>query len=151
MKKIVSFLIFIFVISAYSQESKLNWFNDFETAKEVSKESKKPILMYFTGSDWCAPCIMLEEDFFSTEKFNKQSQSVVLLKVDIPRRMDIITENQLKANKKLVKAYNKEGGFPSIIAMNHKGKVIDTEGSYSASLRDPSRYFAFVSKIIDNY
>jgi len=42
-------------------------------------------------------------------------------------------------------------GVPNLIALNHRGKVLGTEGSYSASLRDSSRYFNFVTKIIDNY
>ncbi|MBW1296646.1 thioredoxin family protein [Aquimarina litoralis] len=151
MKKILLFLFLAYASSIFSQDDSLHWLTDFEDAKQVSIDEKKPILMYFTGSDWCAPCIMLDEDFFSTEKFKNQSENVVLLKVDIPRRSDILSKEQLIANKKLLSKYNKDRGFPHIIAMNHKGKVIDTEGSYSASLRDPSRYFSFVSKIIDNY
>ncbi len=145
------FISLIIASASLAQEDELHWLTDFESAKQVSKDSKKPILMYFTGSDWCAPCIMLHEDFFSTEKFKNQSQNVVLLKVDIPRRMDIISEEQLKANKKLLSKYNKQGGFPNIIALNHNGKVLGTQGSYSSSLRDPSRYFSFVTNIIDNY
>ncbi|MFD2561058.1 thioredoxin family protein [Aquimarina rubra] len=151
MKKVVLFLSLIIATSIFGQENDLQWLTDFETAKQVSKDNKKPILMYFTGSDWCAPCIMLKEDFFSTEKFKKQSQNVVLLMVDIPRRMDIISEEQLKANKKLLGIYNKQGGFPNIIALDHNGKVLGTQGSYSSSLRDPSRYFSFVTMIIDDY
>ncbi|SEK25732.1 Thioredoxin-like [Aquimarina amphilecti] len=151
MKKTFLFLLLIFTTVITAQESDLNWLTDFEEAKQIAKDSKKPILMYFTGSDWCAPCIMLQEDFFSTIKFKKQSQNVVLLKVDIPRRVDVISKEQLKANKKLLGKYNKEGGFPNIIALNHKGKVLDSQGSYSASLRDPDRYFSFVSKVIDDY
>ncbi|WP_298320586.1 thioredoxin family protein [uncultured Aquimarina sp.] len=151
MKKVMLFISLIIASASLAQEDELHWLTDFESAKQVSKDSKKPILMYFTGSDWCAPCIMLHEDFFSTEKFKNQSQNVVLLKVDIPRRMDIISEEQLKANKKLLSKYNKQGGFPNIIALNHNGKVLGTQGSYSSSLRDPSRYFSFVTNIIDNY
>ncbi|WP_378175637.1 hypothetical protein [Aquimarina sp. SS2-1] len=71
--------------------------------------------------------------------------------VDIPRRMDIISDEQLKANKKLLGKYNKQGGFPNIIALDHTGKVLGNQGSYSSSLRDPSRYFNFVTMIVDNY
>ncbi|WP_299181467.1 thioredoxin family protein [uncultured Aquimarina sp.] len=151
MRKIVLFLSLIATTAVFAQNSELYWLNDFETAKEISKDAKKPILMYFTGSDWCAPCIMLEEDFFSTMRFKELSKRVILLKVDIPRRMDVISEEQLKANKKLLAKYNKEGGFPNIIALNHKGKVLGKQGSYSASLRDPARYFSFVTMIIENY
>ncbi|WP_299254404.1 thioredoxin family protein [uncultured Aquimarina sp.] len=151
MKKVFLLISFIITSAVLAQEDQLHWLTDFETAKQVSENTKKPILMYFTGSDWCAPCIMLHEDFFSTEKFKNQSQKVVLLKVDIPRRMDIISEEQLKANKKLLSKYNKQGGFPNIIAVDRTGKVLGSQGSYSSSLRDPGRYFSFVTTIIENY
>ena len=151
MKKIVLIISLIISTGTFAQEDTLDWLTDFETAQKISKTHKKPILMYFTGSDWCLPCVMLKEDFFSTERFKNQSQDLVLLKVDIPRRTDIISENQLKANKKLLSKYNKEGSFPQIIALNDGGKIIGSEGSYSASLRDPNRYFAFVTSIIGNY
>ncbi len=151
MKSIVLILLFVIPISITAQEENLHWLTDIETAKQVSRDTKKPILMYFTGSDWCAPCIMLKEDFFSTEKFKLQAEKLILLKVDIPRRVDIISEEQLKANKKLLATYNKEGGFPNIIALDEKGNVLGTQGSYSSSLRDPNRYFSFVTMIIDNY
>lgn len=151
MKQIVLFLSLIMATTGFSQEHELDWLTNFETAKKVAKDANKPILMYFTGSDWCAPCMMLKEDFFSTEKFKTQSKNLVLLEVDIPRRMDIVSEEQLKANKKLLSIYNKKGGFPQIVALDHKGKILGTEGSYSASLRDPNRYFSFVATIVDNY
>jgi len=151
MKRVVLFLLLIVNTIAFAQNGELYWLTDFETAKEISEDAEKPILMYFTGSDWCAPCILLQEDFFGTERFKQLSQRVILLKVDIPRRMDIISEEQLKANKKLLRKYNKEGGFPKIIALNYKGKVLGNQSSYSSSLRDPSRYFSFVTMIIDNY
>ena len=151
MKSIILFVLFVIPISVSAQEDNLHWLTDFDAAKKISKNTKKPILMYFTGSDWCAPCIMLKEDFFSTTEFKSEAEKLILLKVDIPRRTDIISEKQLKANKKLLTTYNKQGGFPNIIALDNTGKVLGTEGSYSASLRDPKRYFNFVRTIIDNY
>lgn len=142
---------FLLAITTSAQKDSLKWFTDFEKAKKISEKNDQPILMYFTGSDWCVPCKMLQEDFFSTDKFKQQSTKVVLLKVDIPRRMDVISEKQLQKNKILLKEYNKSGGFPHIIAINHKGKILGEEGSYSASLRDPSRYYNFLDTIVKNY
>ncbi len=151
MKNIVLLITILFAISVSAQESKLHWLTDFEMAKKISKDTEKPILMYFTGSDWCAPCIILNEDFFSTPKFEKLAEKLVILKVDIPRKLDVISEDQLKANKKLLAKYNPEKGFPTIVALDYNGKILGNQSSYSASLRDPSRYFSFANMIIDNY
>ena len=112
MKKI--FFLFFLCISliGFSQdieeESNLNWLTDFDLAEAESVSSKKPILIYFTGSDWCGPCKMLKKDFFNTEAFETKAENFVLIKVDMPRRNDIITPEQKKKNKVLVKKYNQK-------------------------------------------
>ena len=67
----------------YGQEykTKVNWLTDFELAKKQAKEQKKPILMLFTGSDWCPPCKMLKKDFFNSDKFADRSKDFVMLMV----------------------------------------------------------------------
>ena len=102
--------------------------------------------MYFTGSDWCAPCKMLKKDFWENEEFIQQADDFVLLEVDIPFRVDVIPEDQLVANKKLQAKYNKEKSFPTLLAIKSSGRVIDRISAYS-QLRDPSGYFAFIDKV----
>ncbi len=47
--------------------------------------------MYFSGSDWCAPCKKLDEDFFHSEKLKTYANNYNLVMVDIPKRVDIIS------------------------------------------------------------
>ncbi len=128
------------------QAQEAHWFTDFEAAKEEAKSSNKTILMYFTGSDWCAPCKMLKKDFWENPEFLKQANDFVLLEVDIPFRVDIVSEDQLKANKSLQAKYNKDKSFPTLVALTNKGKAIAEISAYS-QLRDPSNYFAFLDKV----
>ncbi len=37
------------------------WNTNFKFASELSKEKKLPLIMVFSGSDWCKPCIKLRE------------------------------------------------------------------------------------------
>ena len=46
---------------------------------------------------------MLKTDFFNSEAFELKSKNFVLLMVDMPRRLDIITEEQRNKNKKVIK------------------------------------------------
>jgi thiol-disulfide isomerase/thioredoxin len=65
MKKLLFLAVLFIGFSAFAQEEvQLNWLTDFKKAKKISQKEKKPILIYFTGSDWCPPCKMLKEDFF---------------------------------------------------------------------------------------
>lgn len=143
-------LSFVFVATIYGQENKLNWLTDFEVAKQVSKKQCKPILMYFTGSDWCAPCKMLKADFFNSEKFSIKSQEFVLLMVDLPRRNDLITPEQKRMNMLLMQDYNRRGSFPTLIGLDATGKVLGDINGYS-SRSGTDDYFAFLEKIIKKY
>lgn len=118
-----------------------------EEAQKVAKKQKKPLLLYFTGSDWCAPCKKLKEDFFNTERFIALSQNTVLVEIDIPRRIDIVTPEQLAYNKEVVKSRNKDRSFPKLIAYTSRGKKIDEVSGYG-SLRDPVHYFNLVEKAL---
>jgi len=145
---LLSFFLF-FSLLGYSQDSEnLEWYTNFEQAKKVAKKKSQPILVYFTGSDWCAPCKMLKEDFFETETFKNEASNLVLLKVDYPRRIDILTPEQLTYNKKLINKMNPEKTFPKIIGLNSKGKEINTISGYS-SLRDTTHHFKFLEELLN--
>lgn len=153
MRNILLILTFCVSTIGFSQDedySNLNWLTDFEKAKEESVSSKRPILIYFTGSDWCGPCKSLKKDFFNTEAFEEKSKNFVLLMVDMPRRIDIITPEQKEKNKEIVKKYNKSGGYPNIVALNEKLDVIGELSGYTF-LRETDRHFAFVDAIIQKY
>lgn len=138
------------MVYAQDEASNLNWLLDYNEAIEISKNEQKPVLVYFTGSDWCAPCKMLKKDFFNTSEFENRAKDMVLLMVDIPRRVDIITKEQKEKNLKLVRKYNKSGGYPNLVALNSKGEVIGELGGYTF-LRETDRHFAFVDSVIENY
>ncbi len=152
MKNLVLLLTFLTTFFVYSQDetSSLNWLLDINEALEISKNEQKPLLVYFTGSDWCPPCKMLKKDFFNTSEFEERANKMVLLMVDIPRRVDIITKEQKEKNIKLVRKYNKEGGYPNLVALNSSGEVIGELGGYTF-LRETDRHFAFVDAVIENY
>lgn len=152
MKNIV-LITFLFISGlGISQEeiSNLIWLTDFNEAKEISIKEKKPILVYFTGSDWCSPCKMLKKDFFNTPKFEERASKMVLLMVDMPRRMDIITKEQKEKNLNLVRTYNSSGGYPNLVALNGEGHIIGELGGYTF-LRETDRHYAFVDSVIENY
>ncbi|MCH2196572.1 thioredoxin family protein [Kordia sp.] len=151
MKKLLFLATFFIGFSAVAQEEvKLDWLTDFEEAKKIAKKEKKPILIYFTGSDWCPPCKMLKEDFFYTEKFKEKSKDFVLVMADFPRRIDIITDEQRQQNQKLARKYNTKNKFPNIVAVNHKGKELDNIMSYNM-MRNTDRHYKFIEKVLKNY
>lgn len=135
--------------STYAQDNdiSLNWLTNVEEAQKISKKTNKPILLYFTGSDWCSPCKLLKKDFFDSDEFRKKSEEFVLVMIDYPRRTDIITPEQFAYNKSIVAKLNRSRTFPKLLILNHNGKAQDEISGYS-SLRDTSNHFAFLNRNI---
>lgn len=148
MKNVLLVVILFVGILSYAQnhDTRLDWETNFELAKTKAKKSKKPILMLFTGSDWCPPCKMLKKDFFYSEAFIVKSKNFILLMVDFPRNKELITPAQEAANKVLNSKYGVRS-LPVVIAVNYKGQVIDKIKSYNSG-RDTRYHFEFIDKLL---
>jgi len=97
------------------------WVEDFEEAKNIANAERKPILMLFTGSDWCGYCITLEKNVLSQPEFKTYAREhLVLMLVDFPRRS---SQKRLvqKANRALLREYG-VSGYPTLILVDEKGR-----------------------------
>lgn len=103
------------------------WTSDFEASKKAAIEQKKDLLICFTGSDWCRPCMMLEQEVFAKEDFQKGAQeSYVLVNLDFPRKT--VQEAALKQqNEKLAKTYSIEG-YPTVLLCDEQAKPYAVTG-----------------------
>lgn len=144
MKNLLLILCFAFVAQSYAQSGHSNdWLTDLDKAKKISAKKDMPILMYFTGSDWCKPCIQLKEDYLDTKEFEDVKDKMVLVLVDRPYRLDIISAEQMEKNKAIIKKYNKQKSFPLMLVLDKNGKVKDQISGYSG---DPRYYAQFVKR-----
>ena len=102
------------------------WSNDFESAKKRAVEEHKCILLNFSGSDWCGPCIRLYKDIFDQTAFQKMADSeLVLLNADFPRqKKNQLPKDLQKKNNALADKYNETGIFPLTVLLTPDGKVI---------------------------
>jgi thioredoxin-related protein len=108
------------------------WQPDFESAKKLAADNHKNILLNFSGSDWCGPCIQLHKEVFESNAFKDLAdQSLVLYKADFPRNK----KNQLakavqQNNEALADKYNPLGKFPYTVILSPDGKVIKAWEGY---------------------
>ena len=58
MKKVIIIITLLFGIFGYSQD----WKTNIEEAKETATRENKNILLVFSGSHWCAPCIIATKE-----------------------------------------------------------------------------------------
>jgi thioredoxin-related protein len=116
----------IAIIAVMFMAMAINWHTDFVKAKEKAKEEHKLILLNFSGSDWCIPCIRTKKEIFDKESFSRYADSnLVLVNADFPRlKKDELPKSQEKENEALAEKYNKEGAFPLTILLDANGKVV---------------------------
>ena len=69
MKKLIVIVFILFIRNLHSQESTLNWHTDLNKAVNISISENKPMMLFFTGSDWCGWCIRLKKEVFNYPEF----------------------------------------------------------------------------------
>ncbi len=128
MKKriILSFLFVCSILTMNAQE----WQTDLNKAEEIAAKDHENIILVFQGSDWCAPCMKLEKQIWSSDEFKTYAKShFVLLKADFPKRKkNALSDEQQAKNDKLAQKYNAEGYFPLVVILDKDGKVIGKTG-----------------------
>jgi uncharacterized protein YyaL (SSP411 family) len=102
------------------------WQTNFDKALQSAKAEHKFVLLSFSGSDWCGPCIKLHNDFFSSDVFVSYAESkLVLVNADFPRqKKNQLPKDLQKQNDHLADAYNANGSFPLTVLLSADGKVI---------------------------
>ncbi|MCB9879817.1 MAG: thioredoxin family protein [Planctomycetes bacterium] len=104
------------------------WLQDFAAAKAKAKAEKKDLLVDFTGSDWCIWCKRLDGEVFAKDEFkNSAPDNFVLVKLDFPQDETLVTAEIRAQNEKLQEQYAIQG-FPTILLMDHDGRVYAQTG-----------------------
>ena len=113
MKKIlVLFILFCSKLNN-AQTVDLNWYTNLSDAVSISINKKKPIMLFFTGSDWCGWCIRLKKEVFNHQEFKTWSDNnIILVELDFPRRKKL-DSNILNQNRELARIFGVTG-YPTI-------------------------------------
>ena len=123
------------------------WQTDYEQAIAQAKKEHKKIMLYFSGSDWCKPCIIWKKEVFDTETFQHFANGkLVPLKLDFPRlKKNRLPADQVKQNESLAAKYNHEGVFPMVVFIDTHGSVIEKSAYRDGS---PEEFVAYVESIL---
>ena len=132
MKKI---LVTIFLFSSLGVAAQ----SAIEQAAATAKAANKKILLLFSGSDWCIPCMRMEKAVFEKEAFLLYAkEKLVLVQADFPRlKKHRLPPEQQKENEALAEKYNQKGAFPFIVLLDADGKVLkEWEGEVAGSAQN---------------
>ncbi len=98
------------------------WTEDFETAKKISKEKNLPMLLDFTGSDWCYWCKVMDRQVFAEKAWDAWAgKNVVCVKLNFPRDEATIAAKIREQNETLVRKYGVRG-FPTFVILTPGGE-----------------------------
>ena len=110
-----------------SSKAELKWNEKLESAITIAKKENKPILVDFTGSDWCVWCKRLSNEVFTQKEFiDYANKNLVLVKFDFPQNVKQSQETQYY-NRQMAQKFGIQG-FPTIILLDSNGKVINYTG-----------------------
>ncbi|MBN9283941.1 MULTISPECIES: thioredoxin family protein [unclassified Flavobacterium] len=155
MKKIGLVLVFVLVsFWANAQEAAtLEWYTDVKKAVQLSEKEKKPLFLFFTGSDWCGWCIRLQKEVFLQPQFvSWAKENVILVELDFPRRKALAPEVQ-QTNNQLMNMFGVRG-YPTVWfvkATEKDGKInFEKLGSSGYVAGGPAVWLEGANQIIKN-
>jgi thiol:disulfide interchange protein len=108
------------------------WLENYGEAIALAKKEHKPVLIDFTGSDWCMPCMIMKKRVFDTDAFKKYAVGhLVLLEVDFPQGKQMPPQ-QFQQNQELGEKYGAIDSVgtlrvPTVTLINDKGAVLATQ------------------------
>jgi thioredoxin-related protein len=125
------------------------WHTDMQEAKALAQKEHRHILLNFSGSDWCGPCILLRKDILDAPDFSTLADtSLVLVNADFPRmKKNQLSKEQQALNDQLADRYNAKGQFPLTLLLTADGRILrQWEGNPGIK---PAEFTALVKAAID--
>jgi nucleoredoxin len=98
------------------------WTQDLAAAQILAKEKQLPLLLNFTGSDWCGWCKLMDRNVFSQDEWKQWAKkNIVLAYIDTPRDKSLVPEKFVGRNQQLAQQYS-VSGFPTYILLKADGQ-----------------------------
>lgn len=123
------------------------WTQDYDAAVSLAAEQGLPLLINFTGSDWCYWCKLMDSKVFSQEEWKTWAKGkIVLAFIDFPRTNTLVPKKYQARNRALAEKFGILG-YPTYIVLASDGKTI--LGQLGAS-RDaaPAKFIADLEALL---
>ena len=108
------------------------WLGNYNDAVKEASASHKLIVVNFSGSDWCGPCIRLRKEILESTAFEDYAkENLLLVRADFPRqKKNQLDKAQVKRNEALAEQFNPDGKFPFTLLVDEHGKVLKRWDGY---------------------
>ncbi|MCF6180667.1 thioredoxin family protein [Lutibacter sp.] len=144
MKKISILFCLVFAINQLNAQT---WHTNLKEAEKIASQKNERIVLVFQGSDWCAPCMKLDKEIWSSNEFvNYSKNHFVMVKVNFPRKKkNSLTTEQQSYNNSLMEKYNTKGYFPFVVVLDKNGTVLGNTGYKKTT---PAEYIKLLNSFI---
>ena len=124
------------------------WFVNYEEALASAKVLDRPVLVSFSGSDWCNNCMRLSKELFETTSFLRfADENLILLNLDFPaKKQNKLSKELTEQNDQLAEKFNKKGSFPLTLLLNKHGQLIGPMDYPLSSVED---YLENIDQLIE--
>jgi protein disulfide-isomerase len=97
------------------------WTMDFDAARKDAARKNLPLLLNFTGSDWCGWCKVMDDSVFHKDEWKEfAADHVVLVTIDFPRDKNIVPAKWKERNSQLKKHFGVRG-YPTYVIVAPDG------------------------------
>jgi len=119
--QIVRWVLCLQSLQAEAAGQKNIWLNNYEKARVKAEVLSVPVIVFFSGSDWCGWCQKLHRELFSSEVFiSAANKDFVAVLLDYPRKKRLPLR-QKRQNEIQLQRWEIDG-FPTVLVINPKGK-----------------------------
>lgn len=120
------------------------WMTDYAEATAAARKQQRPMLLLFTGSDWCPPCKRLERSIMDTNFFAQFArENLVLVLLDFPKRKQLAPELR-KQNEALAERFGVHA-YPTVLLLTPEGEPL---GKLGYAEGGPKAYTRAINRII---
>ena len=99
------------------------WTMDYTAALAEAKKSELPLLLNFTGSDWCGWCKLMDKNVFSQKEWQEYAaKNIMLVTLDFPNDKSIVPKKYVARNAELQQKFGAQG-YPTYIVLDYDGQT----------------------------
>ena len=123
------------------------WGTDLDQALAVAAKDNRPVLVEFTGSDWCHWCMVLREKVLNTPEFEAfvAEKGLLLVELDYPSTPGKATSEQMAVREQVLRKYDVKG-FPTVLLTDAKGQPF---AMLAGSAEGPRQYTGRIQAALD--
>jgi len=135
MKKFLLGMMCVLLIGCSAKDEPANvgnidWFKDFDAAKQMASSQNKPILIDFY-TDWCGWCKRLDKDTYANGEVEEALKQFVCVKINAEKQKDLTQKFKVR-------------GFPSTVFLEPNGEFIEVVPGYMP----PENFLEMLDRIL---